>query len=52
MTFLSRCVEHGILLAPGPSFGPYPEHVRLCYTSVEPEVTSRGVEALAALLGR
>ena len=26
--FLERCVERGLLLAPGPSFGPYPTHVR------------------------
>ena len=50
MGFLSECVDHGILLAPGPSFGPYPRHVRLCYTAVVPEVTLRGVEALARLL--
>jgi len=52
MGFLSKCVERGILLAPGPSFGPYPTHVRLCYTAVPPEVTARGVEALARLLER
>ncbi|MFQ5528261.1 MAG: pyridoxal phosphate-dependent aminotransferase [Thermoanaerobaculia bacterium] len=52
MTFLSACVEHGILLAPGLSFGPYPTHIRLCYTAVEPEVTDRGIDALARLLGR
>lgn len=52
MDFLSSCVEHGILLAPGPSFGPYPTHVRLCYTAARPEVTERGIEVLARLLGR
>jgi len=52
MGFLSKCVERGILLAPGPSFGPYPTHVRFCYTAVPPEVTARGVEALARLLER
>lgn len=50
--FLEACVERGLLLAPGPSFGPYPTHVRLCYTAAPPEVTARGVEALAPLLGR
>lgn len=48
--FLSRCVERGILLAPGTSFGPYPRHVRLCYTAVEPERTRRGVAILKELL--
>lgn len=50
--FLEACVDRGLLLAPGPSFGPYPTHVRLCYTAAPPEVTLRGVEALAPLLGR
>lgn len=48
--FLEDCVERGLLLAPGPSFGPYPTHVRLCYTAAPPDVTLRGVEALAPLL--
>lgn len=52
MSFLSTCVDHGILLAPGPSFGPYPTHVRLCYTATPPEVTHRGVEVLARLIER
>lgn len=52
MSFLTECVDDGILLAPGPSFGPYPNHVRLCYTAARPEVTERGVERLARLLGR
>jgi aspartate/methionine/tyrosine aminotransferase len=49
---LERCADRGVLLAPGPSFGPYPHHVRLCYTSAPPEVTLRGAEVLAQLLGR
>jgi N-succinyldiaminopimelate aminotransferase len=52
MGFLEDCVERGLFLAPGPSFGPYPTHVRLCYTAAAPEVVERGVEALAGLLGR
>lgn len=52
MGFLSDCVDHGILLAPGPSFGPYPCHVRLCYTAATPEVTKRGIEVFAQLLER
>jgi len=49
---LADCVERGLLVAPGPSFGPYPTHVRLCYTAVEPERALRGVAVLAELLGR
>jgi aspartate/methionine/tyrosine aminotransferase len=50
--FLERCVERGLFLAPGPSFGPYPTHVRLCFTAAPPDAVERGVEALAPLLGR
>ncbi len=50
--FLERAGERGLLLAPGTSFGPYPTHARLCFTAALPEVTARGVEALAELLGR
>ncbi|MEA2600349.1 MAG: aspartate aminotransferase [Acidobacteriota bacterium] len=50
--FLERCVDRGLFLAPGPSFGPYPTHVRLCFTSAPPDVIDRGVEALAPLIGR
>lgn len=48
--FLERCADEGVFLAPGPSFGPYPAHVRLCFTAALPEVTLRGVERLASLL--
>lgn len=50
--FLERAVDRGLFLAPGPSFGPYPTHLRLCFTAAPPEVTLRGVEVLAGLLGR
>jgi N-succinyldiaminopimelate aminotransferase len=50
--FLERCVEHHLLVAPGPSFGPFPHHVRLCFTCSPPEVVLRGAEVLARLLGR
>lgn len=52
MPLLESCVDHGVLLAPGPSFGPYPTHVRLCFTSVEPEIMKQGVEIFAGLIGR
>lgn len=47
---LGDCVDRGLFVAPGPSFGPYPAHVRLCFTAAPPEVVARGVEVLAALL--
>ena len=47
---LEACAERGLLVAPGSSFGPYPTHVRVCYTAVEPERALRGVEILAKLL--
>ena len=50
--FLERCVDRGLFLSPGPSFGPYPTHVRLCFTAAPPDVIDRGVEALAPLLGK
>lgn len=50
--FLEDCADRGLFLAPGPSFGPYPTSVRLCYTAAEPAVVERGVEVLAELLGR
>lgn len=50
--FLEDCVERGLFVAPGPSFGPYPTSVRLCFTAAPPEVVERGVEVLARLLGR
>ena len=49
--FLEDCVDHGLFLAPGPSFGPYPEHARLCFTAAPPAVTKRGIEVLAKLMG-
>jgi len=49
--FLERCVDRGLFVAPGPSFGPYPTHVRLCFTAAPPDVVARGIEALAGLLG-
>ncbi|MEM7050815.1 MAG: pyridoxal phosphate-dependent aminotransferase [Acidobacteriota bacterium] len=48
--FLEDCADHGLFLAPGPSFGPFPNHVRLCFTSASPEVVERGVEVLRKLL--
>lgn len=52
MGFLERCADRGLFLAPGPSFGPYPTHVRLCFTSAPPARVARGVDLLAELMGR
>lgn len=49
---LTRCVSKGLLLAPGTAFGPWPTHLRLCFTAVDPARTLRGVEVLARTLGR
>jgi N-succinyldiaminopimelate aminotransferase len=49
--FLLECADRGIFLAPGPSFGPFPSHVRLCFTAAPPDVTRRGVEVMRELLG-
>ncbi len=50
--FLEDCAHEGLLVAPGSSFGPYPTHIRVCFTAVAPEVTARGIEVLARRLGR
>lgn len=50
--FLEDCADRNLLVAPGPSFGPYPTHVRICFTCAPPDVVERGVEVLAGLLGR
>jgi aspartate/methionine/tyrosine aminotransferase len=51
MGLLEDVADEGLLLAPGPSFGPYPTHVRLCYTAVPPDAALRGVDVLARRLG-
>ena len=48
--FLEDCVDLGIFVAPGPSFGPYPTHIRACFTAANPSVVKRGFDKLAALL--
>jgi len=49
---LEDCADEGLLLAPGPSFGPFPTHVRICFTAIPPEAALRGVDILARKLGR
>lgn len=50
--FLEDAADRGLLVSPGPSFGPYPTHVRVCYTSAPPDAVLAGIEVLASLLGR
>lgn len=50
--FLERCAARGLFAAPGPSFGPFPTHLRVCFTSVPPDVALRGLDILANLVGR
>lgn len=50
--FLERCVSRGLLVAPGLQFGPYPHHVRVCFTCEQPELVLRGMDVLAAIMGR
>jgi aspartate/methionine/tyrosine aminotransferase len=50
--FLEDCADRGLFLAPGPSFGDYPTHVRICFTCAEPEIVEAGVDVLAQMLGR
>lgn len=49
---LESCADQGLLVAPGSSFGPYPSHVRLCFTAAPPERVLAGVDILARALGR
>lgn len=49
---LEKAVDRGLLVAPGATFGPYPNHVRVCFTSAPPPRVRAGVDVLAELLGR
>lgn len=49
---LADLAERGVLVAPGPTFGPYPQHVRVCFTATEPDRVRRGIAILAERLGR
>lgn len=49
---LEDLVAQGLLVAPGPSFGPYPTHIRVCFTCAPPDVVEEGVDILARRLGR
>jgi len=49
---LQTLADDGVIVAPGPSFGPYPNHIRLCFTATEPARTREGIERLARIVGR
>jgi len=48
---LEALADRGVLLAPGSAFGPYPQHLRLCFTAAQPELVRRGVAQLCELVG-
>ena len=51
--FLHRCLDGNLVLAPGTACGAaFTRHVRLCFTCAPPDLTARGVEVLAGLMGR
>lgn len=52
LEFLEGCADDGLFAAPGPSFGPYPTHLRVCYTAAPPDVVARGMEVLARRLAQ
>jgi N-succinyldiaminopimelate aminotransferase len=46
--FLEDCLDDGLLLAPGPSFGEdYATWIRICFTSAPPEKVARACSLLA-----
>jgi aspartate/methionine/tyrosine aminotransferase len=49
--FLLRCLDVGVILAPGPSCGAaWTHHVRVCTTSVPPDQALEGISRLAKIL--
>jgi N-succinyldiaminopimelate aminotransferase len=48
--FLESAVKKGLLVAPGTMCGPYPNHLRVCFTCLPPDAVLRGIEILADLL--
>jgi N-succinyldiaminopimelate aminotransferase len=49
--FLEDCLEDGLLLAPGPSFGVgFESHVRVCFTAAPPDRVEEAMRRLARRL--
>lgn len=44
--------DEGVFVAPGLAFGPYPHHIRVCFTAAAPPVIRRGIDRLARRLDR
>ncbi len=42
--------DEGVFVAPGLAFGPYPHHIRVCFTAAEPAIVRRGIDRLARRL--
>ena len=50
IAFLERCLDRGVLLTPGSASGEaYANWVRVCFTSVPPDVLSLALDRLAPL---
>lgn len=49
---LVALMREGVLVSPGTSFGPFPTHIRVCFTSAAPDVVRRGIDVVARHLGR
>jgi len=50
---LEECLANNLLIAPGSACGEaFGDHVRVCFTSVAPDVALRGIERLARILSR
>jgi len=43
---LEELADRGVLLAPGPAFGPYPERLRMCFTAASPEQVRAGAQII------
>ncbi len=48
---LEDCAAEGLLVAPGTSFGPFPQAIRVCFTACPPAQVMVGVGILARRLG-
>lgn len=48
---LEALADRGVLLAPGSAFGPYPEHMRMCFTAAPPETVRQGVHIIKEVTG-
>ncbi len=47
---LLQCIQQKLLLAPGSAFGGYDNHIRVCFTSVAPDVVLEAMDILGTIL--